>query len=40
MQISFTIDTLYVLVVLALLAFALFNPGLALRLIGKWRRLH
>src|SRR5471032_2473976 len=31
--------TLYVLVVLALLVFALFNLGLALKLAGKWRRL-
>ena len=38
---NFDVDrTLYVLVVLALLVFALFNLGLALKLIGKWRRLH
>jgi hypothetical protein len=37
----FDVDrTLYVLVVLALLVFALFNLGLALKLAGKWRRLH
>jgi hypothetical protein len=37
---DFDVDrTLYVLVVLALLVFALFNLGLALKLIGKWRRL-
>lgn len=37
---DFDVDrTLYVLVVLALLAFALFNLGLVLKLIGKWRRL-
>jgi hypothetical protein len=32
--------TLYVMVALALLVFALFNLGLTLKLIGKWRRLH
>jgi hypothetical protein len=38
---DFDVDrTLYVFVVLALLVFALFNLGLALKLIGKWRRLH
>ncbi|MCE6977559.1 hypothetical protein EI534_09170 [Pseudomonas frederiksbergensis] len=38
---DFDVDrTLYVLVVLALLVFALFNLGLAFKLIGKWRRLH
>ncbi|QVW23221.1 hypothetical protein KJF94_25795 [Pseudomonas hormoni] len=38
---DFDVDrTLYVLVVLALLVFALFNLGLTLKLIGKWRRLH
>jgi hypothetical protein len=38
---DFDVDrTLYVLVVLALLVFALFNLGLALKLAGKWRRLH
>ena len=38
---DFDVDrTLYVLVVVALLVFALFNLGLALKLIGKWRRLH
>ncbi|KPG99647.1 hypothetical protein AEQ67_10975 [Pseudomonas sp. RIT-PI-q] len=38
---DFDVDrTLYVLVVLALLVFALFNLGLAVRLVGKWRRLH
>lgn len=38
---DFDVDrTLYVLVVLALLVFALFNLGLALKLVGKWRRLH
>ncbi|APV40016.1 hypothetical protein PFAS1_11905 [Pseudomonas frederiksbergensis] len=37
---DFDVDrTLYVLVVLALLVFALFNLGLVLKLIGKWRRL-
>ncbi|MBK5398588.1 hypothetical protein JFU47_18015 [Pseudomonas sp. TH39(2020)] len=37
---DFDVDrTLYVLVVLALLVFALFNLGLALKLIGKWQRL-
>ncbi|MBK5302678.1 hypothetical protein JFT98_15920 [Erwinia sp. TH29] len=37
---DFDVDrTLYVLVVLALLAFALFNLGMTLKLIGKWRRL-
>lgn len=37
---DFDVDrTLYVLVVLALLAFALFNLGLALKLADKWRRL-
>jgi hypothetical protein len=38
---DFDVDrTLYVLVVLALLVFTLFNLGLALKLAGKWRRLH
>lgn len=38
---DFDVDrTLYVMVVVALLAFALFNLGLTLKLIGKWRRLH
>ena len=38
---DFDVDrTLYVMVVVALLVFALFNLGLALKLIGKWRRLH
>ena len=37
---NFDVDrTLYVLVVLALLVFALFNLRLALKLIDKWRRL-
>jgi hypothetical protein len=37
---DFNVDrTLYVLVVVALLVFALFNLGLALELVGKWRRL-
>ncbi|MHC8408608.1 hypothetical protein ACYZTR_00155 [Pseudomonas sp. Hz4] len=37
---DFDVDrTLYVLVDLALLVFALFNLGLALKLIDKWRRL-
>jgi hypothetical protein len=38
---DFDVDrTLFVLVVLALLVFALLNLGLALKLAGKWRRLH
>ena len=38
---DFDVDrTLYVLVVMALLFFALFNWGLSLKLTGKWRRLH
>jgi hypothetical protein len=37
---DFEVDrTLYVMVVVALLVFALFNLGLTLKLIGKWRRL-
>ncbi|MFJ7316616.1 hypothetical protein ACIQVE_28560 [Pseudomonas sp. NPDC098747] len=37
---DFDIDrTLYVMVVLALLLFALFNAGLMLKLFGKWRNL-
>lgn len=37
---DFDVDrTLYVLVVVALLVFALFNLVLVTRLIGKWRRL-
>jgi hypothetical protein len=31
--------TLYVMVVLALLAFALINAGLTVKLIRKWRNL-
>ncbi|KOY02085.1 hypothetical protein [Pseudomonas nunensis] len=38
---DFDVDrTLYVLVVVALLVFALFNLRLALKLVGKWQRLH
>lgn len=38
---DFDVDrTLYVMVVFALMAFALFNLVLALKLAGKWRRLH
>ncbi|MFI8644373.1 hypothetical protein ACIGJK_06190 [Pseudomonas iridis] len=37
---NFDIDrTLYVMVVIALLAFALINAGLTLRLLEKWRSL-
>lgn len=37
---NFDVDrTLYVLVVLALLVFALFNAWLVVRLIDKWRKL-
>ncbi len=37
---DFDVDrTLYVLVVVALLVFAVFNLVLTIRLIGKWRRL-
>ena len=37
---NFDVDrTLYVMVVFALMVFALFNLGVALKLIGKWRRL-
>ena len=37
---DFDVDrTLYVMVVFALMVFALFNLGLVLKLIGKWRRL-
>ncbi|WP_025112710.1 hypothetical protein [Pseudomonas sp. H1h] len=37
---NFDVDrTLYVMVVLALLAFALINASLTLKLIGKWRNL-
>ncbi|MHC8405101.1 hypothetical protein [Pseudomonas sp. TMB3-21] len=38
---DFDVDrTLYVLVVVALLVFAVFNLVLTIRLIGKWRRLN
>ena len=38
---DFDVDrTLYVMVVLALLAFALINAGLTVKLIRKWRNLH
>jgi hypothetical protein len=37
---DFDVDrTLYVMVVFALMVLALFNLGVALKLIGKWRRL-